>query len=257
MNSEPGRHKRRVVVTGALGGIGQVLCKTLVDRGDVIVLASDREKDAPSTITPNSSDRLSLFPADVTDPRSVEALANAVTAGGPIHGLVNLAGTEGQISAPLHEIPSEEFRHVIDVNLVGTFEVCRVLLPALLETGGALVNVASVAGLVAFRHKASYVASKHGVIGLTRSLALDYAAQGIRANCLCPGPVAGPMMDRVEQTVDNQGEGGASTRLRGSIPTGRYCAPYEVAEAVAWLLLDAPRSITGSVLTIDGGWTIK
>ena len=190
--------------------------------------------------------------ADVSDEAAVAAaVARAGDELGPLDAVVNVAGITGShAAAECHVTPGDEWRRVIEVNLTGPFLVCHAALPGMLERGrGTIVNVASVAGLVAFPGRCAYSASKGGVVQLTRSLAADYAARGIRANAICPGMVDTPMTRwRLEDP-----------ELRGAvlerIPAGRVATTEEVAEAVALLSGDAMPYMNGAMLVLDGGWT--
>ena len=190
--------------------------------------------------------------ADVSDEAAVAAaVARAGDELGPLDAVVNVAGITGSAAAAeCHVTPVDEWRRVIEVNLTGPFLVCHAALPGMLERGrGTIVNVASVAGLVAFPGRCAYSASKGGVVQLTRSLAADYAARGIRANAICPGMVDTPMTRwRLEDP-----------ELRGAvlerIPAGRVATTEEVAEAVALLSGDAMPYMNGAMLVLDGGWT--
>jgi NAD(P)-dependent dehydrogenase (short-subunit alcohol dehydrogenase family) len=190
--------------------------------------------------------------ADVTDAAAVQrAVARAETELGGLDAVVNVAGITGsQAAAECDVTPVDEWRRVIDVNLTGPFLVCRAALPGMLARGGgAIVNVASAAGLVAFPGRCAYTASKGGVVQLTRSLAADYAARGIRANAVCPGMVDTPMTHwRLE---DPQLLAAVLTK----IPAGRVAVAEEIADAVALLAGDGLPYMNGAMLVLDGAWT--
>jgi NAD(P)-dependent dehydrogenase (short-subunit alcohol dehydrogenase family) len=233
------------LVTGAGSGIG----RACVER-----LAAGAARVAAVDLDVRFMDGLDALPlaADVSDEAAVAAaVARAGDELGPLDAVVNVAGITGtRAAAECHVTPGDEWRRVIEVNLTGPFLVCHAALPGMLERGrGTIVNVASVAGLVAFPGRCAYSASKGGVVQLTRSLAADYAARGIRANAICPGMVDTPMTRwRLEDP-----------ELRGAvlerIPAGRVATTEEVAEAVALLSGDAMPYMNGAMLVLDGGWT--
>ncbi len=233
------------LVTGAGSGIGRASAERLA-AGGARVAAVDLDV--------RLMDGLDALPlaADVSDEAAVAAaVARAGDELGPLDAVVNVAGITGShAAAECHVTPGDEWRRVIEVNLTGPFLVCHAALPGMLERGrGTIVNVASVAGLVAFPGRCAYSASKGGVVQLTRSLAADYAARGIRANAICPGMVDTPMTRwRLEDP-----------ELRGAvlerIPAGRVATTEEVAEAVALLSGDAMPYMNGAMLVLDGGWT--
>ena len=233
------------LVTGAASGIGRA-CVERLAAGGARVAAVDLDV--------RLMDGLDALPlaADVSDEAAVAAaVARAGDELGPLDAVVNVAGITGShAAAECHVTPGDEWRRVIEVNLTGPFLVCHAALPGMLERGrGTIVNVASVAGLVAFPGRCAYSASKGGVVQLTRSLAADYAARGIRANAICPGMVDTPMTRwRLEDP-----------ELRGAvlerIPAGRVATTEEVAEAVALLSGDAMPYMNGAMLVLDGGWT--
>jgi NAD(P)-dependent dehydrogenase (short-subunit alcohol dehydrogenase family) len=233
------------LVTGAASGIGRACVQRLVAAGTAVA-AVDLDV-APL----RDLDALALA-ADVADHAAVEAaVARAEAELGPLDAVVNVAGITGSSdAAECHVTPVDEWRRVLDVNLTGPFLVCRAALPGMLERGaGSIVNVASVAGLVAFPGRCAYSASKGGVVQLTRSLAADYAARGIRANAVCPGMVDTPMTSwRLEQPD-------LRAAVLAKIPAGRVATAAEVAEAVALLAGDAMVYMNGAMLVLDGGWT--
>jgi NAD(P)-dependent dehydrogenase (short-subunit alcohol dehydrogenase family) len=233
------------LVTGAGSGIGRA-CAERLAAGGARVAAVDLDV--------RLMDGLDALPlaADVSDEAAVAAaVARAEDELGPLDAVVNVAGITGtRAAAECHVTPGEEWRRVLDVNLTGPFLVCHAALPGMLERGrGTIVNVASVAGLVAFPGRCAYSASKGGVVQLTRSLAADYAARGIRANAICPGMVDTPMTRWRLEDPDLRGA------VLERIPAGRVATTEEVAEAVALLSGDAMPYMNGAMLVLDGGWT--
>ena len=233
------------LVTGAASGIGRACVERLVG-GGTAVAAVDLDAGAMDGLG-----ALALA-ADVTDAGAVAAAVDRAQADlGPLEAVVNVAGITGSAAAAeCHVTPVDEWRRVVDVNLTGPFLVCRAALPGMLERGaGTIVNVASAAGLVAFPGRCAYSASKGGVVQLTRSLAADYAARGIRANAVCPGMVDTPMTHWRLEDPDLR------AAVLARIPAGRVATPAEVAEAVALLTGDALPYMNGSMLVLDGAWT--
>ena len=233
------------LVTGAASGIGRACVERLAGNGTAVV-AVDLDADGLADL-----DALALA-ADVADAAAVVgAVARAEAELGALDAVVNVAGITGtRAAAECHVTPVDEWRRVIDVNLTGPFLVCRAALPRMLERGaGCIVNVASAAGLVAFPARCAYSASKGGVVQLTRSLAADYAARGIRANAVCPGMVDTPM------TRWRLDEPDLRAAVLAKIPAGRVATAAEVADAVALLAGGDLPYMNGAMLVLDGGWT--
>jgi NAD(P)-dependent dehydrogenase (short-subunit alcohol dehydrogenase family) len=234
-----------VLVTGAASGIGRACVERLTSDGGVVA-AVDLDRAALGGLG-----ALALA-ADVTD---ADALADAVARVeadlGPLDAVVNVAGITGsRAAAECHVTPVEEWRRVLDVNLTGTFLVCRAVLPGMLARGGGcIVNIASAAGLVAFPGRCAYTASKGGVVQLTRSLAADYAARGIRANAICPGMVDTPMTRWRLEDPDLE------AAVLAKIPAGRVATTGEVAQAVALMVRGELPYMNGAMLVLDGAWT--
>jgi NAD(P)-dependent dehydrogenase (short-subunit alcohol dehydrogenase family) len=163
----------------------------------------------------------------------------------------------------VHEIADDEWQVMLDVDLTGQFRMMRAVLPAMLRRGaGSVVNIASTAGLVGYRHFAGYVAAKHGLIGLTRSAALDYAPKGVRVNAVCPGSVhddpelEGVMMAEIARCLDLPAADSERAFLTNQ-PTNRLVRAHDVARAALWLACDESRDVTGSVVAVDGGFTVR
>lgn len=233
------------LVTGAASGIGRA-CVQRLARDGVAVAAVDLDTDAIEDVA-----ALALH-ADVTNEAAIAAaVARTEAELGPLDVAVNVAGITGSAQATeCHLTPVDEWRRVLDVNLTGSFLVCRAVLPGMLERGaGTIVNVASAAGLVAFPGRCAYSASKGGVVQLTRSLAADYAARGIRANAICPGMVDTPMTQwRLEDPE-------LRAAVLARIPAGRVATADEVADAVALLAGGELPYMNGAMLVLDGAWT--
>ena len=195
----------------------------------------------------------SFIEVDVSDAASVEAMVNAtVETYGRIDCAYNNAGIEGQV-APTDSYADDMFDRVIAVNLTGVWLCMKYEIPRLLEQGGgAIVNTASGAGLIGVAGLSAYVASKHGVIGLTKTAALEYAKSGIRVNAVCPGLIQTPMVERL--TADQPQLGEALVAME---PVGRTGRPEEIAESVVWLCSDAASFVTGHAMSVDGGFVAQ
>ena len=230
-----------MIVTGAAGGIGAAVVMRLAAEGATIH-AVDVEVDPAADTWSGAS------AVDVADPRQCDdAVAEAVQKHGRLDGLVNCAGIGIMRRTEDHEF--DEWRRVLAVNLDGTFSMCRAAIGPLLEHQGAIVNIASVAGLRGQPYNAAYCASKGGVISLTEALAIEYQRRGVRANCIAPGGVATPFASKMGFSGDLDWEHMANTVMRIT----ETVSPDEIAGAVAYLLSDDARSITGQTLVIDKG----
>jgi 2-keto-3-deoxy-L-fuconate dehydrogenase len=227
---------RIAVVTGGGSGIGRAVAHRLAACGADVVVANRSE----------SREVGRYVRTDVADEDSVRALFEAV--GPELHILVNSAGVLASTERT-PEIALEDWEQAFAVNARGTFLCCKHALPRM-RPGAAIVNVASVAGIVGVPHRAAYSASKGAVIAFTRALAIDHVADGIRVNCVCPGTIDTPWIDRV---VAERGE--SRDALVARQPLGRLGTPEEVAEAVAYLASDRAGFATGSQLVVDGGMT--
>ena len=190
--------------------------------------------------------------ADVTQADEVEAMVDKTVARwGRLDCALNNAGTTG-VSAPTADYTLEDWNHAIALNLTGVFLCLKYEIPAMRDGGGAIVNMASGAGLVGFAGLPAYVASKHGVVGLTRAAALEYASQGLRINAICPGSTRTPMLEGF-MGGDEQVE----RMMTRAVPLGRLGRPEEIADAVVWLCSDAASFVVGHALAVDGGSVIQ
>ena len=236
---------KHAFITGAGSGIGAATARLFVAEG-ATVTGADREYGAMPVAQHSAITAVRL---DVRDEGAVRAALHAAEERAPIDILVNVAGIGSTTTAP--DTPPEAWRDVIDVNLTGTFHTCKHVIPRMAERGaGAIVNIASIAGLVGLRSRAAYCASKGGVIALTRAMALDHVAEGLRINCLCPGTVDSPWVRRL---VEDAGE--SLDDLRARQPMGRLGTPEEIASAVLFLAADSGSFATGTALVLDGGLT--
>lgn len=241
------------IVFGASVGIGAATARVLAKSGAKVMLASRNVAAMQKTIEEikNNSGEADCAKADINIFSEVSAaVARAVEKFGGLDIVVNNAGINDTPS-PLHEISDELFDRIINTNLKGVFYGMKAGIPALLKRGGgAVVNVSSVGGLIAAPGISPYCASKHGVIGLSKSAALDYASNGIRVNVVSPGAVDTAIFN------DWQEDDAAREAFIALHPLGRIGKPVEIGAAIAWLASDAAGYITGAVLPIDGGYII-
>ena len=248
----PGLAGKVAIVTGAAGAIGTAIADVLVARGARVV-AVDRDQESLEAAFHKSTRSVAMSRvADVTREEDMEALvANVVSRLGSVDIFVPNAGVEGSVQL-IPDYPLAEFRRVLEVNVVGVFLGLKYVLPAMQARGaGAVVNIASIAGLMGSTHLAAYTASKHAVIGLTRSAALECAGTGVRVNAVCPGFIDSPMMGAIAK-----GRRVSDAKAIGaSVPLKRLGTAHEVASLVAFVASDEASYMTGSVLTVDGGRT--
>ena len=244
MGALEGKH---ALVTGGSRGIGLAVAKALLAEGARVTIAGRDTATLANCDFPGAK-----LPMDVADPDSVAA---AFAAAGPVDILVNNAGQAA--SSPFHRTDAETWQRMLDVNLSGTFHCTRAALPGMVEAGwGRVVNVASTAGLTGYRYVAAYCAAKHGVIGLTRALALEVATRGVTVNAVCPGFTE---TDIVKDAVNNimaktgRSEEQARAELAAGNPQQRLIQPEEVASAVLWLCLPTSSSMNGQAIAVAGG----
>jgi NAD(P)-dependent dehydrogenase (short-subunit alcohol dehydrogenase family) len=247
------------LITGAGGGIGRATAERLASEGAALLLADVAEAALAESAEAarQAGARVVAAAADVTRPEDFEALvARAERELGGLDLLVNNAGIEGVV-APIESYPLDVFDRVLAVNVRGVFLGMRAAAPALRRRGGgAIVNLASVAGVTGDPNLSAYIASKHAVIGLTRSGALAFGKDGVRVNAVAPSPVETRMMRSLEAGMGGpQGAEMVRKLVSERIPLGRYAEPAEVAALIAFLGSDEARFITGSIYTIDGGMT--
>lgn len=243
------------LITGAGSGIGRASALTFAREGAKVAVADKLVDGGRETVrmVEAAGGTASFIEVDVSDAASVEAMVNAtVETYGRIDCAYNNAGIEGQV-APTDSYADDMFDRVIAVNLTGVWLCMKYEIPRLLEQGGgAIVNTASGAGLIGVAGLSAYVASKHGVIGLTKTAALEYAKSGIRVNAVCPGLIQTPMVERL--TADQPQLGEALVAME---PVGRTGRPEEIAESVVWLCSDAASFVTGHAMSVDGGFVAQ
>jgi NAD(P)-dependent dehydrogenase (short-subunit alcohol dehydrogenase family) len=243
------------VVTGAAGVIGTATMRLLAERGARIVAVDRKQQDLKAAIKDLPAAALAVT-ADVTSEDEVaEYVRAAVDKFGTIDAFYNNAGIEGDV-APITQYSLESFRRVLDVNVVGVFLGMKHVLPVMLKQDkGSIINTASIAGLIGSPHLAVYSASKHAVIGLTKSAAQECAKTGVRVNCLCPGLIDSRMLSAI---LDGRNPGNApvpNERIVERIPARRLGLASEVASIVAFLASDDASYVSGSAYTVDGGRT--
>jgi NAD(P)-dependent dehydrogenase (short-subunit alcohol dehydrogenase family) len=246
------------LVTGGGNGIGRAACLAFAARGARMVVVDRDGAAAEATagiVRQNGGEALAVT-ADVTRADDVKAYVKAaVDKYGRIDCFFNNAGIEGRL-APTAEYDEAMFDAVIGVNVKGVFLGLRHVLPQMIrQGGGAVVNTASVAGLVATPGMSAYVASKHAVIGLTKTAAGEVARQGIRINAVCPGPVDTRMIHALEAQIAPDNPQGISERYQAAQPTGRYTTAEEIANMVLFLCSDLAANTTGGQFVVDGGRT--
>ena len=241
------------LVTGGSSGIGRASALAFAREGARVVVADITVEGGEETVAliKKTGGDATFVKADVAKASEVEALVNTTVA---IYGRLdcahNNAGIEGP-GATTVDYAEEAWDRVIAINLKGVWLCMKYEIPQMLKVGaGAIVNTASTAGLVGYPRGSAYVASKHGVAGLTKTAALEYAKTGVRVNAVCPGAIDTPMMGRI---TDHRPQRAA--RMAAAEPVGRMGQPEEIAEAVVWLCSDASSFVTGLAMAVDGGMT--
>jgi NAD(P)-dependent dehydrogenase (short-subunit alcohol dehydrogenase family) len=240
-----------VLVTGGASGLGQAAVGLLVGRGARVVVADlQRDRGEQVVADAQAADGEAVFCAtDVTKEEDVAAaVATALDTWGRLDGALNNAGTTGPSNTTV-DYTLEDWNRVLTLNLTSVFLCLKHEIPPMVaQGGGAIVNTSSGAGLVGFAGLPAYVASKHGVIGITRAAALEYVRSGVRINAVCPGSTRTPMLEGFMG-----GDPAIERAMAQSAPIGRLARPEEIAQAMVWLLSDAASFMVGHALAVDGG----
>lgn len=242
------------LVTGAASGIGRAVALAFAERGCRVVVSDVVQEGASETVEliRSGGGEARFIKADVSKPDEVEALVQeTVEAFGKLDYACNNAGISGG-SGPTAEHKLEDWQRVIDINLSGVFYSMKYEIPAMLDSGGgAIVNMASILGQVGFAQAPGYVAAKHGLLGLTKTTAIEYAQQGIRVNAVLPAFIHTPLISDLEQDQETR------EMLIGLHPMGRLGHPEEVAGLVVWLCSEEASFVTGSPYLVDGGYVAR
>src|SRR4051812_3074220 len=251
MTSSKRFEDKTAFITGAASGIGRAAAIAFAAEGARVVVTDRGEAALKATaeqVKAVGAEVLAIT-CDVSKPEEVQAaVAQIVKAFGRIDCAFNNAGVENK-AAPLHEIELADWDRILNINLRGMFVCMKHELAQMVRQGsGVVVNTSSGAGICGVAGGASYAASKHAIIGMTKSAALDYAKQGIRVNAVLPGNIATPMMDRFT--------GGDIQKAIDLEPVGRLGKPEEIAAAVLWVCSDLGSFVTGSEILVDGGWSL-
>jgi NAD(P)-dependent dehydrogenase (short-subunit alcohol dehydrogenase family) len=245
---------RVALVTGGTTGIGRATALAFAREGARVVVSGRRKIEGEETVRLARAvgGDATFLEADVTREADVQRLVDATLAKyGRLDRAFNNAGVEQSRIGPLAESTVADYEHVFGANVRGVFASLKYEIPAMLKSGGgAIVNNASIAGLVGFSGNAIYSASKHAVVGLTKAAALDYAKSNVRINAVAPAAIQTPMLERFTQTVPRD-------MLEALHPIGRIGTPEEIASAVLWLCAAESSFVTGQTIAVDGGFTAQ
>lgn len=248
--------KRTIVITGATSGIGKETALAFAKLGDNIVVSGRREKEGLEVVNEIKSlgTNAIFVKTDITQENEVKALIEqAVAHFGKIDVMVNNSGIAGRENVPLHQHSTENFRELIEVNVMGLFWGMKYAIDAMLKTGGGVVvNLASIAGLNGIEFTSQYSASKHAVVGLTKSASLDYATQGIRVNAVAPGAIKTDIL----QNAINAGVY-PEDKIAGIHPMNKMGDTSSIANAIVFLASPDVPFMTGTILNVDGGFCAK
>jgi NAD(P)-dependent dehydrogenase (short-subunit alcohol dehydrogenase family) len=269
---------KTAIITGAARGIGRACARTFAAQGADLVLVDIAQDVAgvpyplgtraqlthTAAICEKQDSAAIAVEADVRDCGAVTSVVRqALDRFGRIDILLQCAGIAAPAGRAVHEITEQEWVLMLDIDLSGAWRMMKAVAPTMIaQRSGSIINVSSTAGLVGYRHFASYVTAKHGLIGLTKAAALDYAPYRIRVNAICPGSVRdapefeGRMLVEIARSLEISAEDYEETFLQ-SQPTNSLAEPLDVAEAALWLAGGGSTQVTGSVLTVDGGFTAR
>ncbi|MCC7441547.1 MAG: SDR family oxidoreductase [Bdellovibrionales bacterium] len=243
------------IVTGAASGIGRATALAFAQCGASVAVADVLETGGVETarMIESAGGKAIFVRCDVSKEADVkELMKRTIQAFERLDYAFNNAGTEG-MQGMTPDCSEENWDRVIDINLKGTWLCMKHEIPLMLKQGGgAIVNCSSIAGVIGFPGIPAYTASKHGVLGLTKTTALEYAKKNIRVNAVCPGVIQTPMIDRF-----THGEAQALQQLAAGEPVGRVGSPDEIASAVLWLCSDSATFVTGHPMVVDGGWVAQ
>lgn len=242
------------LVTGAAGGIGRSAAQIFAREGAKVVVSDLQEDNGQQTVEliKQAGGEATFIRCDVSRAPDVESLvAKTVEQYGRLDCAYNNAGVEGEWTR-LHECSEDNFDFNYNVNMKGVFLCIKYQVTQFLaqNSPGAIVSTASIAGLVGSKNAGAYVAAKHGVVGLTKTAALEYATRGIRVNAVCPGVIRTPMLERMFETNPRM-----EAAMLGFEPIGRFGVPTEIGEAAVWLCSDQASFVTGHAMVVDGGAT--
>jgi NAD(P)-dependent dehydrogenase (short-subunit alcohol dehydrogenase family) len=245
-----------ILVTGGSTGIGRATSKILAQEGARVVImdVQDEQGEQTAAAIKSAGGLAEYHHADVADYEQVRALITSIADNyGKLDGALNNAGIEGP-AIKILDYSLEDWERVLRVNLTGVFVCmkCEVEQMSKQGSGGSIVSTASVAGLVGLPGASSYNSAKHGVVGLTKTVALEYAARNLRVNAVCPGFIDTPMLGRVTDASEK-----IRDKLIGQVPMKRVANPDEIGNAVAWLLSEKSSYVTGVALPVDGGWVAQ
>jgi len=244
------------LVTGAASGLGLATARAFAESGASVVLADWNEKAARTAADELAAQghKAIAIRCDVADDAQVEAMvAQTVAAFGRLDAAYNNAGVQN-VLAEMADTTREDYDRVMGINLRGEWSCMKFELQQMRKQGsGAIVNCSSLGGLVGGAERGIYHAAKHGILGFTKSAALEYAARGIRINAICPGLIWTPMADQMVAA----GQGDALKAMEKSVPMGRVGRPEEIANAVLWLCSDAASYVTGQSISVDGGFVMR
>lgn len=248
-------HGKVAFITGASSGIGKASALAFANQGARVVLmdVTPNGQHVAEMIKKETGQETLFIQADVSKGADVErAINETIKKFGRLDYAFNNAGIEGQ-PANTVECTEENWNKTMDINLKGVWLCMKHQIPHMLKGGGgSIVNCASIAGLVGFTNIPAYVASKHGIVGLTKTAALEFAKSGIRVNAVCPGVIQTPMIDRF-----TKGSQEGRVQLEASEPVGRMGRPEEIADVAVWLCSDHSSFVTGHALAADGGWVAQ